>query len=83
MVLMLGSLFRYDVRILLVLAIVLAILLAQDQDEGNVARMAAFFDILGDVLGLFALQPELFRGTSTKKTERETDALEELSQPAL
>ena len=36
-------------------------LLAQDQDEAAIGKMAAFFPIVGDTLALFALQPNLFR----------------------
>ena len=34
-------------------------LLAQDQDSGQLGRMSAFFTVLGDILALFALQPDL------------------------
>lgn len=44
---------------LLTLAVTLACLLARDQDEDQLGRMAAFFTILGDTLALFALQPGL------------------------
>lgn len=54
------SLFDSDSRELLVLAVVLAVLLAQDQDEIQIAKMAAFFTIVGDTLALFSLQPGLF-----------------------
>lgn len=54
------SLFDSDSRELLVLAVILAVLLAQDQDQDQIGRMAAFFTIVGDVLALFALQPGLF-----------------------
>lgn len=54
------SLFDSDSRELLVLAVSLACALAQGQEENQIARMAAFFTLLGDTLALFALQPELF-----------------------
>lgn len=60
-VVFLCSLFDRDSRELLVLAAALSVLLAQDQDEETVGRMAAFFTIVGDTLALFALQPNLFR----------------------
>ena len=44
-----------------ILAVILAVLFAQDQDEEEIGRMAAFFTILGDILALFALQPGLFQ----------------------
>lgn len=44
---------------LLTLAVTLACLLARDQNEDQLARMAAFFDVLSDTLALFALQPGL------------------------
>lgn len=50
-----------DSRELLILAVILAVLFAQDQDEEEIGRMAAFFTILGDILALFALQPGLFQ----------------------
>ncbi len=54
------SLFDRNSCDLLVLAIVLSVLLAQDQNEDQLAKMAAFFTIVGDTLALFALQPGLF-----------------------
>ncbi|MEA4934353.1 MAG: hypothetical protein VB071_12365 [Lawsonibacter sp.] len=54
------SLFDSNSCDLLVLAVVLAVLLAQDQDQNQIAKMAAFFTVVGDTLGLFALQPGLF-----------------------
>lgn len=50
-----------DSRELLILAVILAVLFAQDQDESQIGRLAAFFTILGDTLALFALQPGLFQ----------------------
>lgn len=46
---------------MLVLAVALAVLLAQDQTDDEIGKMAAFFTIVGDTLALFALQPNLFR----------------------
>ena len=43
---------------LLAIAVILALLLAQDQDSGQLGRMSAFFTVLGDILALFALQPD-------------------------
>jgi NADH:ubiquinone oxidoreductase subunit K len=56
-----GCLFDRDSRELLVLAVALAVLLAQDQTDDEIGKMAAFFTIVGDTLALFALQPNLFR----------------------
>lgn len=55
-----SSAFNSDIRELLVLAVTLSVLLAQDKSETEIAKMGAFFTIMGDVLELFALQPELF-----------------------
>ncbi|MGE4277435.1 MAG: hypothetical protein AB7E30_09725 [Lawsonibacter sp.] len=54
------SLFDSNSCDLLVLAVVLSVLLAQDQNQSQLAKMAAFFTVVGDTLGLFALQPGLF-----------------------
>ena len=55
----LGQLFRGGSQELLAIAVILALLLAQDQDSGQLGRMSAFFTVLGDILALFALQPDL------------------------
>ena len=78
------SLFDRDSRELLVLAVALSVLLAQDQDEDTVGKMAAFFTIVGDTLALFALQPNLFRDCRSlcppeSETGQEADAEEDLS----
>ena len=57
-----SSFFQSDSRDLLILAIVFSVLLAQGQSEDEIGRMAAFFEVVGDVLALFALQPGLFQG---------------------
>ena len=54
-----GQLFRGGSQELLAIAVILALLLAQDQDSGQLGRMSAFFTVLGDILALFALQPDL------------------------
>ncbi len=55
----LSRLFRRNSRELLVLAVAVCVLLAQDQDEESLEVMSAFFEVVGDVLALFALQPDL------------------------
>lgn len=56
-----SSAFSSDIRELLILAVVLSVLLAQDKSEQEISKMGAFFTIMGDVLDLFALQPDLFQ----------------------
>lgn len=56
-----SSAFNSDIRELLVLAVTLSVLLAQDKSEAEITKMGAFFTIMGDVLELFALQPGLFQ----------------------
>ena len=53
---------------LLMLAVAAAIWIAQDTDSDTLSQLAAFFTVLGDILALFALQPEL--------AERAVDLLE-------
>ena len=76
--------FDRDSRELLVLAVALSVLLARDQDEEAVGKMAAFFTIVGDTLALFALQPNLFRNCRSlclpeSDTEEEGETEEDLS----
>lgn len=47
-----------DSRQLLVLAVAAAVWLARDAQGETLGRLAAFFTVLGDILALFALQPE-------------------------
>ena len=68
----LGQLFRGGSQELLAIAVILALLLAQDQDSGQLGRMSAFFTVLGDILALFALQPDLvgrYQGLCTLPAE--------------
>ena len=55
------SFFNRDSRELVVLAVAAAVLVAQDQDEVAVGKMAAFFTLMGDTLAMLALQPGLFQ----------------------
>ena len=48
-----GQLFRGGSQELLAIAVILA------QDSGQLGRMSAFLTVLGDILALFALQPDL------------------------
>ncbi len=52
-----------DSRSLLVLAVAMALYLSKDSDSEEMGRMAAFFTVLGDILALFALQPQLTQCT--------------------
>ena len=54
-----GQLFRGGSQELLAIAVILALLLAQAPDSGQLGRMSAFFTVLGDILALFALPPDL------------------------
>lgn len=53
-----------DSRQLLILAVAAAVWLAQDTTSETLSQLAAFFTVLGDILALFALQPELLEGVS-------------------
>lgn len=53
-----------DSRQLLILAVAAAVWLAQDTDTDTLSKLASFFTVLGDILALFALQPELLEGTA-------------------
>lgn len=55
----LGQLFRGGSQELLAIAVILALLLAQDQDSGQLGRMSAFFTVLGDILALSPSSPTL------------------------
>ncbi len=44
---------------LTVLAVIVCVVLAQGQDSDTLGVLAAFFDVMADVLALFALQPGL------------------------
>ena len=49
---------------LLVLAVAAAVWLSQDTDSDTLSKLASFFTVLGDILALFALQPELLEGAA-------------------
>lgn len=64
-----SSRFCGDSRALLTLAVSFAILLAQDRDEMQLETLAAFFTLLGSILDLLALQPDLFRGCTSSRPD--------------
>ena len=76
-----GSLFSCDGRDLLVLAVALSVLLAQDQDESQIGRMAAFFTLVGDTLALLALQPGLCLPTEREAAPAPPHLSPQLCQP--
>ena len=51
-----------DSRSLLTLAAALACYFSKELSGDELGRLAAFFTVLGDILALFALQPDLLRG---------------------
>lgn len=51
----LSDLFRSDAWLLVVLAVVIAVILMTRQPSAVTAKLAAFFEVLGDVLALLAL----------------------------
>lgn len=50
-----SDLFRSDAWLLVVLAVVIAVILITRQSSAVTAKLAAFFEVLGDVLALLAL----------------------------
>ena len=50
-----SDLFRSDTWMLVVLAVVIAVILITRQPAATTAKLAAFFEVLGDVLALLAL----------------------------
>jgi len=70
----LSGLFRRDSRELLVLAVAVCVLLAQGQDEDSLGVMAAFFDVIADVLALFALRPDLCKRLCGTRTEDDSSS---------
>ena len=54
---------------LLILAAAAALWLSRDTDSETRGRLAAFFTVLGDILALLALQPELPPGASGGEAE--------------
>lgn len=63
-----------DSRQLLILAVAAAVWLAQDTDSDTLSKLAAFFTVLGDILALFALQPELLEGAANLSAASVPDA---------
>lgn len=90
-VVFLCSFFNRDSRELVVLAVAAAVLVAQDQDEVAVGKMAAFFTLMGDTLAMFALQPGLFQSCRAlclpeqqkQKQEEETEQEEAQGQEVI
>ncbi len=50
---------------LTVLAVIVCVVLAPGQDSDTLGLLAAFFDVMADVLALFALQPGLCGASRT------------------
>ena len=50
---------------LTVLAVVFSVLLAVDRTEEEMEKIGAFFTLVGDVLEMFTLQPQLFQRCRT------------------
>ena len=63
-----------DSRRLLVLAVAFAVYLAQDADSSTLSKLASFFTVLGDILALFSLQPDLFQNIVLPNQEKQTDS---------
>lgn len=49
--------FPEDSRALILAAVILSVVLSEDQTPDEIGRMAAFFTVLGDTMALLALQP--------------------------
>ena len=64
-----------DSRQLLILAVAAAVWLAQDTASDTLSQLAAFFTVLGDILALFALQPELLEGTAAQGADNSSSTL--------
>lgn len=64
-----------DSRQLLILAVAAAVWLAQDAASDTLSHLAAFFTVLGDILALFALQPELLEGTAAQGADTSSSTL--------
>ena len=58
---------------LLTMATVFSAALAQGQSQANLAKLGAFFTIVGDTLALYALEPTQ-SSTSASQQEAETQA---------
>lgn len=53
-----------DSRQLLILAAAAAVWLARDADSSTLGQLAAFFTVLGDILVLFSLHPDVLETAS-------------------
>ena len=54
---LLSSIYNANSGELLTMAVALSAVLAQGQSQANLAKLGAFFTIVGDTLNLYALQP--------------------------
>ena len=72
MVLLSYSLHNANSGQLLTMAVAFSAALAQGQSSSQLARLGAFFTIVGDTLNLYALEPE---STSRVRTEAAASAI--------
>ena len=60
----LSSIHSAGIRQLLAMAVALSTALAQGQSQTQLARLGAFFTIVGDTLSMYALEPDQTEGTN-------------------
>lgn len=60
-----SSLYNANSGEILTMAVALSAALAQGQSQAQLAKLGAFFTIVGDTLNLYALQPSQTNRTST------------------
>ena len=61
----LSSIYNANSGELLTMAVALSAALAQGQSQAQLAKLGAFFTIVGDTLNLYALQPNQVERTGT------------------
>lgn len=61
----LSSIYNANSGELLTMAVALSAAIAQGQSQTNLAKLGAFFTIVGDTLNLYALQPSQVDRTGT------------------